>query len=103
MYPWVRSEEWLKWLAHPFGGVECRRHAQYTAFCYRHPVFAPGSSEVVVGFLVFLYLVVYSLPQLCMRTVIFSPLEFLCILTLVEIFVQVQALQQRVLGLSQPV
>ena len=58
-------------------------------------------------FLVFLYLAVYNLPQLCMYTVTFSPLQFLCIFLLEEMFVQVQALQplqQIVLGpSSQPV
>ena len=97
MCPGVRSEGWLRWSAQPFGGAECRGHAQ----C---PAFAPSSSEVAVGFLVFLYLVVHNLPQLDMHTVIFSPLWFLCILLLEETFVQVQALQQRVPGpRSQPV
>lgn len=41
--PGVRPEGWLRWSAHPFGNV-CRGHAQY-------PTFAPGSSEVGVGFL----------------------------------------------------
>ena len=57
----------LRWAAHPLGGVVCRGHAQ----C---PAFAPGSSEVAVGFLVFLYLVVHNLPQLPIYAVIFSPL-----------------------------
>ena len=35
-----------------------------------------------------------------MHTVIFSPLQFLCILLLEDMFVQVQALQQRVPGPS---
>ena len=80
----------------PLGGVECRGHSQ-------DPVFAPGSSEVAVGYLVSLYLVVQNLPQLhmCMaqlhmRTVIFSPLKFLYILLMEEMFFQVQALQQKV-------
>ena len=64
-------------------------------FCPQHPAFAPGSSEMAVGFLVFLYLV-HNLPQLCMHAVIFSPLWFLCILLLEKVFVWVQALQQRV-------
>ena len=56
MCPGVGVEGWLRGSAHPFGGVECRGHAQY-------PVFAPGSAEVAVGvFLVFLYLVVQNLP-----------------------------------------
>ena len=49
--------------------------------------------------LVILYLV-YILPQLHRYAVIFSPLEFLCILLLEETFVQVQALQQRAPGPS---
>ena len=35
----------------------------------------------------------HNLPQPLMHVVIFSPLEFLCILFLKEIFVQMQALQ----------
>ena len=35
--------------------------------------FAPGFSEVAVGFLVFLYPVAHNLPQLHMHTAIFSP------------------------------
>ena len=30
--PEIRPEGWLRWLAHPSGGVECREHAQYSAF-----------------------------------------------------------------------
>ena len=56
-----------------------------------------------LGFSLFVSFV-QNLPQLHMLTVIFSPLEFLCILLLQEMFVQVQALQQRSLGpRSQPV
>ena len=100
--PGVEPGGWLRWLAHPWGGVECRGHSQY-------PVFAPGSSEVAVAYLVSLYLV-QNLPQLHMRTaqlhmrtVIFSPLKFLCILLMEVMFFQVQALQQKVwsLGLCQ--
>ena len=65
--PGVGQEGRLRWSAHPLGGVLCRGHAQ----C---PAFAPGSSEVAVGFLVFLYLVVHNLPQLPIYAVIFSPL-----------------------------
>ena len=72
MCPGARQEGWLRWSAHPFGGGVCRGHAQYPAFA-PHALFL-GSSEVAVGFLVFLYLVVHSLPQLHTHTVIFSPL-----------------------------
>ena len=47
------------------------------------PAFAQDTSEVEVGFLVFLYLV-YNLPQLHMQSAIFSPLWFLCLLLLKE-------------------
>ena len=67
MCPRVGLEAWLRWSAHPFGGVLCSGHAQ-------DPAFAPSSSEVAVGFWGFLYLVVCNLPQLYMHTVIFSPL-----------------------------
>ena len=81
----VRLKGWLMWSACPFGGVECKGHVQ-------SPASVPGSSEVSAGFLVFLYLV-GNFPQLCMHAVIFSPIHFLCILLLVEKFVQVQAPQ----------
>ena len=49
------------------------------------PAFAPGSSEVAVGFLAFLYLVVPGSPLLCrVRAAIFIHLQFLCILSLGE-------------------
>ena len=64
------------------------------------PCFSPKSSEVAVGFLVFLHFLVHNLPRLCMHVVIFSPLYLLCILLLKEMFVQVQTPQQRVPGPS---
>ena len=36
---WVGPGEWLRWFAHPFGGVVCRDHAQYSAFA---PQFCPS-------------------------------------------------------------
>ena len=74
MCPGVRQDGWLRWSAHPFGGVECWGHAQYFAF-------APSSSEVaVVVFFCFLFwsfcilIVVQNLPELSMHPVIFSSL-----------------------------
>ena len=29
----------LRWLAHPFGGVECRGHVEVLCSCSQHPVF----------------------------------------------------------------
>ena len=40
---WLGQEGWLRWSAHPPGGVVCRDHRQY-------PAFAPSISEVAVGF-----------------------------------------------------
>ena len=82
--------EGLRLFAHPFGGVECSMHVQYTFF-------APRSSEVVVGFFRSFCIMSIICPN-CSSThaVIISPLEFLCILLLKEMFVQVQARQQSV-------
>jgi len=88
------EEGWLRWSAHPLDDVECRGQAQY-------PAFAPGSSEVALGFLVSVYLV-HNLPQLRMYTFIFSPLQFLCILSPKETSVHVQAQQQTVSGPKSP-
>ena len=50
-------------VCHPLGDVVCREHVQY-------PDFAPGSSEVVVGYFGHLYLSVHNLPQLFRHTII---------------------------------
>ena len=52
------------------------------------------------GVLVFLYFAVSNLPQLSMHALSFSHLQLLCILVFEETFVQVQALQHRVPGVS---
>lgn len=92
----IEPEAWLRCFAHHSGSVVSRGQTRY-------PAFAPHSSEVAFGILVFLYLV-HNLPQLHMHMVIFSPLQLLCILFLQETFAQVQTLQQRTLGpRSQPV
>ena len=60
------------------------------------PCFCSHSSEVAAGFLISLYLLVHNLPQLCMHAVIFSVLEFLCLVLLEEMFIWIRALQGRV-------
>ena len=60
--------------------------------------FCSSSSVGVVGFLAFLFLFAQNLPYLHRCAVIFRPLQFHCILLLKEMFVQVQAQQQRVPG-----
>ena len=61
-----------------------------------YPVFAPNILFLLLalqkwqlGFLAFLYPIVHNLPQLCMPAIIFSPVQFLSVLFLEEIFVQV--------------
>ena len=47
-------------------GVNCRGQVQYPAFAPDTQFFVtPNSSEMIVGFFVFLYLLVRNLPQLC--------------------------------------
>lgn len=63
---WVGLEGWLMGPAHPLGAALCRDHEQ-------DPALAPGASEVAVGLVAFLYLVIHNLPQLYRHAVIFSP------------------------------
>ena len=64
--PGVGLEGWLRWLAHPLVILYARS--------MHNTVFASCSSEVAVGFLDFLNLIVGNLPQQHMQAVIFSPL-----------------------------
>ena len=74
-----------------------------TCFCSQSPAFVPGLSEVITkgwfGLWVVFFFVsfVQNLPQLCVHEVIFSAIEFLCVLLLEERCVQAQVLQKRVL------
>ena len=52
-------------LAHPFGNVVCKGHAQ-------DPAFSPGSSDTPIVFLVSLYFVVHNLSQLGFQPLIVS-------------------------------
>ena len=58
----------------------------------QYPAFAPGSSEVALGVFWSLLSFIQNSSQLHMHTVIFSPIQFLCILWLKERCVQVQLL-----------
>ena len=82
---------WLRWPAHPLGGAVCRDHAQ-------DPAFASGTSEMAGGFWPVCIFVLFAPAAL--HAVIFSPLLFLCVRLLQEMFVLGQALQQRVPGPS---
>ena len=77
----------------PPHGAVCRAHVPY-------PAFAPCSSEVAVGFFIFLYLVVHNLPQLRRQllAVTFRPFSFFVFCCSEEAFVQVPALQPKVPG-----
>ena len=69
-------------------------------FCSQIPAFASCSSKVAVRSSGLFVSFVQNLPQLSEHSVIFSPLQFLCILLLEDRFVQVQALQEKVPGPS---
>ena len=45
----IRLEEWLRWFAHPSGGLNTGVMLN-TLILLKYPVLAPGSSEVAVGF-----------------------------------------------------
>ena len=94
--PGVRLEGWLRWFAHTLGGVVGEGADR------QYPAFAPGSSEVEVGFFYLCVSFVQNLSQLCMHAVIFSPIWFLCILLLEERCVQVRALQHCSKGSQVP-
>ena len=89
--------------ARPFGGAACGARAQHPAFAsnprFGSWLFGSGSW---VSFL-FLYLVACNLPQRLLHTVIFGPLQFPCILSLEENFVQVETLQHRGQVLAGPI
>ena len=69
-------------------------------FCSQIPAFTSCSSKVAVRSSGLFVSFVQNLPQLSKYSVIFSPLQFLCILLLEDRFVQVHALQQKVPGPS---
>ena len=70
----VRLEGCLRCFAQPSGGVECRGHAQYPVFVPDTLFLLPPLQKWQLGFLVFLSLFVYNLPQLHMHAVMFSPI-----------------------------
>ena len=74
--PGIRLEGWLRQFALPLGGGMCS-----TLILLLTPSFCSQlfRNDCWV-FLSFLYLLAQNLPQLCMHSVIFSLLQFLCIL-----------------------
>ena len=67
MCPGVVPEGWLRWSAHPLGGVVCRGHAQY-------PALDPRSSKEAVGFFDLFVSFVHNSPQLHMHALFISPM-----------------------------
>ena len=74
--PGMRTEGWFRWFVHPLGSVVCRGRVQY-------PAFAPGTSKVAAGFLVwvflflfFSYLVVQNLPNCTCMQLFLVPYSF---------------------------
>ena len=64
-----RPEGRLRWSTRPLGVAECRRPVQL-------PAFAPGSSEVAVGFLVSLYLLSIMCPNCTCTQLFLVPYSF---------------------------
>lgn len=75
MCPGVWLKGWLRWIPHPSDGVECGGLCS-TLLLLPIPCFC--SSEVAVGFLVFLYFLVQNLLQLLMHIIISTPTVSLC-------------------------
>ena len=81
---------WLRWFAHPFGGAG---GACSTLLLLPTPSFVlQALQKWQLGILISF---VQNLPQLCIPIVIFSPIQFLCILFLEKRCVQVQGLQRK--------
>lgn len=68
MGPRARLEARPRWSAHPFGGIECRGHAQYPAFA---PAFAPEVARLGA-----LTPVVYHLSQLHKKQLFIPAVSF---------------------------
>ena len=88
MYPGVRLEGWLTWFVHPFGGVECR-----------NMLLLPILQKWQLGFLIFLYLMVHNLIQLCVHACakLLQPCPTLCNPTGFSVY---GILQARILAIS---
>ena len=63
------SQKWLRWSAHPLGGVVCRVHAQY-------PAFSPSTPEGAVGFWLFCILWLIICPNCACVQFFFVPYRF---------------------------
>ena len=87
MCPEVGPEGCFRWSGHSLGSTVCRGHAQYS-------ICVPSSSKVTAGFLGLFVSFVQNLSLLCLHTVIFSLIQFLCVSLLKERCVHVQVLQR---------
>ena len=58
----VGLEGQLRWFAYPLSCTEYRGYVRFPAFGLNIQFFAPGSSEVAVGFFSLLYLLVQNFP-----------------------------------------
>ena len=60
--PGLGLEGWLRGFAHPLWGWCVQRACAVPHICSQHPVFAPGSSKVAVGFFGLFVAFVQNLP-----------------------------------------
>ena len=76
--PGIGLEGWLRWFVHLFVLSRAGGHVQYLAFAPYSSFFAPDSSEIAVGCILSLYLLVQNLSQLHMHIAIiqFSSVQF---------------------------
>ena len=92
----VKLEVWLRWFAHPFGGAVCSTLLLLLTSCFCSPPFRSGNRALWS-----LCILLSKIFPSCTCTQFFLvPYSFFVFLLEGEMFVQVQALQQRVLVLG---
>ena len=92
----VKLEVWLRWFAHPFGGAVCSALLLLLTSCFCSPPFRSGNRALWS----LCILLSKIFPSCTCRQFFLVPYSFFVFLLEEEMFVQVQALQQRVLVLG---
>lgn len=96
MCPGVKLEAWRRWFAHPFGGAVCSTLLLLLTSCFCSPPFRSGS-RALWSLCISLSII---LPSCTCTQFFLVPYSFSVFSLEEEMFVQVQALQQRVLVLG---
>ena len=78
----VPPKGWLRWLAHPFGGVESRGHVEVHCFCSQHPVFCSrlfrSGSWSFCSFCILFSIICPNCPRTWLFLVPYSLFVFCC-------------------------